>query len=243
MGKSSYTEAEDNLLLSLLHSNYPGGQSDVYRSFREIADLMNEQAPGHGITTERVYKSCNIYTHYMDYLKPKYLLEARRPTPPFPPPLQEPIYIGDAPQIQSQQAAQETATSNSPVPSLEAFHLPNNCPICAAAGPPYKYIPLGCRNPYHSFECFGGSVSGCQPLHRGFSPPPRRLGPFTDVKKYDYFDISEGKGKMNGESAGMRSEQSAASIGSSTEVEEYDYLDYYGVSKGKGKMGDKGQGY
>lgn len=58
-----YTEAEDDLLLSLLHTDYPGGRSESERAFDTIAYLMNQQAPDHGIATKMVYKENSIYSH------------------------------------------------------------------------------------------------------------------------------------------------------------------------------------
>jgi len=65
-----YTEAEDNLLLSLLHTNYPSGRSESERYFDTIAYLMNQRALDHGIATKRVYKENSTYHHYSKILGP-----------------------------------------------------------------------------------------------------------------------------------------------------------------------------
>jgi hypothetical protein len=234
-----YTLAEDDLLLSLMDTRYPGGRSDTSRSFREIALLMNDQAPYNGITTNRIYHGNALCHHYRDYLRPKYFPKECRPTIPSSSILPESIPIENAAQLHDQLAAQGTASIAGPASPSEDFNLPNDDWNRAGAGPPYDSFPLCCDNPHHPLECFSGSASGCQTLHCPLQLPRRRNSPFTDPKKYDYLDLSEGKGNMTEESASMASEQGSPLPGPSADFEGFDFLDYYGVSK-EGKMGEEG---
>jgi hypothetical protein len=59
----SWTTAEEEFLLSLIHSSSCGGLCRVVRNWAEIADLMTAEAVRQGFNT-RAYNSSNVAYHY-----------------------------------------------------------------------------------------------------------------------------------------------------------------------------------
>jgi hypothetical protein len=58
-----WTENEDDLLLMLIHSSRPGGISLKERTWKEIADVMNEASHLHGLAV-RFYDKTNVAIRY-----------------------------------------------------------------------------------------------------------------------------------------------------------------------------------
>lgn len=62
----SWTEEENELLLSLIHTSRPGGHCTTLYTWKEIADLMNQS----GISS-RVYTRSKVNQHYDRHLWPQ----------------------------------------------------------------------------------------------------------------------------------------------------------------------------
>jgi hypothetical protein len=67
-----WTDAEDGLLLELLHFTHPGGRSQQKLNWEELAAQMSVQAKARGIK-QREYNHSKAYYRYFNFIKPRIL--------------------------------------------------------------------------------------------------------------------------------------------------------------------------